>query len=210
MNDPNGLIGLIGFSGLSGLSGLSQGLQDAFGLNTGPQNLVLHQVVLRSIVTYVVGLAILRLGRSRFLARESAFDVVLAFILGSVLSRGINGASPFLLSLAASILLVALHQLFAWLSFRSQRFERLVDGTPDPVVRNGDIITKASQYHLLTESNIKAALRLKTHLEDLSRIEAARVEVNGEISFIPRHPPPARVLEIKVEQGVQVVRLELS
>jgi uncharacterized membrane protein YcaP (DUF421 family) len=191
------------------MDSLIQGLDHAFGLHVNSVDFTLLQVALRCVVTYLVGLAILRLGRNRFLARESAFDVVLAFILGSVLSRAINGSSPFLLSLAASILLVAIHQAFAWMSYRWPRFERLVDGEPQPVVSKGGLVAKASRYHLLTEANIRAAMRLKTQLEDLSRIEVARVECNGEISFIPHHPPP-RVLEIKVEPGVQIVRIEIS
>ena len=191
------------------MNGLLAGLDHAFGLHAEPKDFTLQQVILRAAVTYLVGLAILRLGRNRFLARESAFDVVLAFILGSVLSRAINGTAPFLLSLAASVLLIGIHQVFAWLSYRSQRFERLIDGTPDPVVTEGEVIESASRRHLLSEANIRASLRRKARTDDLSRIEAALVEVNGEISFIPRHPPP-RIVEIRVEEGVQVVRLEIS
>ena len=191
------------------MDGLFAGLEHAFGLHAEPKDFTMQQVILRAAVTYLVGLAILRLGRSRFLARESAFDVVLAFILGSVLSRAINGTSPFLVSLGASALLVGIHQLFAWLSYRSQRFERLIDGLPDPVVTEGRILESASRRHLLSEANIRAALRHKAQTDDLSRIAVARVEVNGEISFIPRHPPP-HIVEIRVEDGVQVVRLEIS
>ena len=191
------------------MDSLFAGLEHAFGLHAEPKDFTIQQVILRAVVTYLVGLAILRLGRSRFLARESAFDVVLAFILGSVLSRAINGTSPFLLSIGASALLVGIHQLFAWLSYRSQRFERLIDGLPDPVVTEGRILESASRRHLLSEANIRATLRHKAQTDDLSRIAVARVEVNGEISFIPRHPPP-RIVEIRVEDGVQVVRLEIS
>jgi uncharacterized membrane protein YcaP (DUF421 family) len=191
------------------MDGLFAGLEHAFGLHAEPKDFTIEQVILRAAVTYLVGLAILRLGRSRFLARESAFDVVLAFILGSVLSRAINGTSPFLLSLAASALLVGIHRLFAWLSYRSQRFERLIDGLPDPVVTEGRILESASRRHLLSEANIRAELRHKAQTDDLSRIAVARVEVNGEISVIPRHPPP-RIVDIRVEDGVQVVRLEIS
>jgi len=191
------------------MDSLFAGLEHAFGLHAEPKDFTLQQVILRAAVTYLVGLAILRLGRNRFLARDSAFDVVLAFILGSVLSRAINGTSPFLLSLAASTLLVGIHQLFAWLSYRSQRFERLIDGVPDPVVTEGRIVESTSRRHLLSEANIRTALRHKAQTDDLSRIAVARVEVNGEISFIPRHPPP-RIVEVRVEEGVQIVRLEIS
>jgi uncharacterized membrane protein YcaP (DUF421 family) len=191
------------------MDGLIAGLEHAFGLHAEPKDFTLEQVILRAAVTYLVGLAILRIGRNRFLARESAFDVVLAFILGSVLSRAINGSSPFLLSLAASVSLIGIHQLFAWLSFRSARFERLIDGTPDPIVIEGTINQRTSRHHLLSDANIRAALRREVHTDDLSRIHTAQVEVNGELSFIPRHPPP-RIVEIRVEEGVQVVRLEIS
>jgi uncharacterized membrane protein YcaP (DUF421 family) len=195
--------------GLNGLSGLSQGLGAAFGLHAELKDFTFLQVMLRSTVTYGTGLVILRLGRNRFLARESAFDVLLAFILGSVLSRAINGSSPFLLSLGAAALLVALHQVLAWLSFRSPRFERLLDGTPGTIVRDGKLSEEAARRHLLSLPNVVEALRLKTHLNDLSQVEEACVEVNGEISFIPHRPSP-RVVEVRVEQGVQVVRLEIS
>ena len=195
--------------GLNGLNGLIEGLETAIGLHAEPKDFTLLQVTLRSILTYGTGLVLLRLSRNRFLARESAFDVLLAFILGSVLSRAINGTSPFLLSLAATVLLVALHQLLAWLSFRSPRFEQLLDGMPARIVRDGKLVESTARRHLLSKLNIAEAVRLTAHLKDLSQVEEACVEVNGEISFIPRHPPP-RVVEVKVEQGVQVVRLEIS
>jgi uncharacterized membrane protein YcaP (DUF421 family) len=194
---------------MDGLAGLSHALATAFGLHADPKDFTLLQVTLRSMVTYLGGLVVLRLSRNRFLARESAFDVLLAFILGSVLSRAINGTSPFLLSLAASVLLVAIHQVLAWLSFRSPRFERLLDGEPHPVVRDGRLVEAAASRHLLSLSNVVEALRLKAHLKDLSQVEEACVEVNGELSFIPRRPPP-RVVEVRVEAGVQIVRLEIS
>jgi uncharacterized membrane protein YcaP (DUF421 family) len=191
------------------MDGLLQSLEWAFGLHAEPKDFTLLQVSLRSVLTYLVGLAILRLARNRFLARESAFDVVLAFIFGSVLSRAINGTTPLLLTLAASALLIAMHRAFAWMSYRWPRFERAIDGRPDRVVQDGKVITKNARAHLLNRANIEGALRLKTHLKELSEIEEACVETNGEISFVP-HRHPLRVVEVKVEEGVQVIRLELS
>lgn len=191
------------------MDGLFHSLEWAFGLHSEPKDFTLLQVGLRSVLTYLVGLLILRVARNRFLARESAFDVVLAFIFGSVLSRGINGAAPLLLTLAASALLIAMHQAIAWICFRWPGFERVVDGKPDRVVEDGKVIWKTASGHLLNRANLEGALRLKTHLKDLSEIEVACVETNGEISFVPRRHP-LRVVEVKVEEGVQVIRLELS
>jgi uncharacterized membrane protein YcaP (DUF421 family) len=191
------------------MDGLMQSLEWALGLHVEPKDFTLLQVCLRSVLTYLVGLAILRLGRNRFLARESAFDVVLAFILGSVLSRAINGTSPLLLSLAASFVLVCIHQGLAWLSYRSPRFEGLIDGQPDKVLSDGRLVPKIARRHFLSSANLEEALRLRAHLKDLSQVEEACVEVNGEISFIPRRRA-ARIVEVRVENGIQVVRLEIS
>jgi len=192
------------------MDGLMQGLEWALGLHAEPKDFTLLQISLRTPLTYLFGLAILRLSRNRFLARESAFDVLLAFMLGSVLSRAINGTTPLLLSLAASFLLIAIHYAFAWLSYRSPLFERFLDGQPDPVLRGGRLIRETLRRHRLSHGNLEEALRLEMHAKDLAHIDEAWIENNGEISFIPRQPPPPRIVEVKVEDGIQVVRLEIS
>ena len=93
--------------------------------------------------------------------------------------------------------------------FHWPRFERVLDGRPDRVVEDGKVIWRNARSHLLSRANLEGALRLKTHLKDLSEIEVACAETNGEISFISRRYP-LRVVEVKVEEGVQVIRLELS
>jgi hypothetical protein len=52
-----------------------------------------------------------------------------------------------------------------------------------------------------------AALRTQYKIDDPSRITIARTERNGEISGVVYGP---RVIEVKVEAGVQTVRIELD
>lgn len=54
---------------------------------------VLHAAV-RTVVVYVVSLVLVRLGNKRFMAQASAFDLIVAIMLGSVMSRAINGSAP--------------------------------------------------------------------------------------------------------------------
>ncbi len=44
---------------------------------------------------FAAALVMVRSGDKRFFARKSAFDVILGFMLASVLSRAINGSAPF-------------------------------------------------------------------------------------------------------------------
>jgi len=49
------------------------------------------QMGLRTLVIYAATLTLVRLASQRFLNKVSAFDVVVAIMLGSIMSRGING-----------------------------------------------------------------------------------------------------------------------
>lgn len=79
----------------------------------------------RAVIAYAGGLVLVRLGKNRLLGRTTAFDIILAFLLGSLLSRAINGGAPMVGSLAAAAVLVALHWGVALLTFHSERLDRL-------------------------------------------------------------------------------------
>jgi len=70
-------------------------LSDVLGLGVQPQNLNFFQISLRGIIVFIAALVMLRLGDKRFLSKRSAFDVVLGFILASMLARAVNGSSAF-------------------------------------------------------------------------------------------------------------------
>src|SRR5690348_8778006 len=52
-------------------------------------------MALRTIVVFAFTLAIVRLGSKRFLGEASPFDFIVGIMLGSVMSRAINGSAPF-------------------------------------------------------------------------------------------------------------------
>jgi len=184
-------------------------LQQAFGLGLDPKDYTLLQISLRALVVYIGGLLILRLGKNRFLGKETAFDIIVGFVLGSVLSRAINGNSPLFLSLAAAALFVALHRVSAYLSFRSHRFGRLFKGKPGLLIRDGRMVDEALAEHRLTRHDIEEALRIKGHLDDPAKVREAWFERNGEISVLPRSGEP-KVVEVRVHEGVQTVRIEIG
>lgn len=191
------------------MENLWEGVRWALGIDVAPQSFNTLQICLRAVLVYLAGWAILRAGGNRFLGRETAFDIVLGFVLGSTMSRAINGSSPILLTLVASALLVALHQLLAWASFRSHRFGVLMKGRPEPLIRAGKVIPESLRRHSLTQGDLEEALRLHAHLADPAKVEEARYERNGDISIVKKKGEP-RVVEVRVEPGVQTVRIELG
>src|SRR6266508_2874605 len=84
-------------------------VERALGAHVRAEDLTIPQIALRAILVFLVWLAIVRMADRRLLGKYSAFDVVLAVMLGSVLSRAINGSAPLWGTLAAATVLVAMH-----------------------------------------------------------------------------------------------------
>lgn len=184
-------------------------LSAVLGSSTDPDALTFEHMIVRAVVIYVVGLAIVRLGKNRLLGRHTGFDIVLGFILGSMLSRGVNGAAPPLPTLGAALCLVLLHWLFSSLAQHSDLFDELLKGRRSTLVEDGEVRSRVLQRSEVSEEDLREALRLSAHLESTDEVHRAYIERNGQISVVPRRREP-RVVEVEVREGVQTVRLELA
>lgn len=186
----------------------------ALGVDTPPQDFSTLQLCLRATLIYLAGWAILRIGGNRFLGRETAFDIVLGFVLGSALSRAINGSGALFQTIAAAALLVGLHHLLAWATFRSHRFGEIMKGRPEALIRDGEVIQEGLRRHRISPGDLDEALRLHAHVDDPAQVKEARFERNGDISIVKREKQEGksgpRVVEVRVKPGVQTVRIELS
>ena len=81
------------------------GLQALFGSGADPDDLGAGAMALRTAVIYALTLVLVRLSSRRLLAKPSAFDVIVAIMLGSIMSRAINGSAPLVPTLAAGAVL---------------------------------------------------------------------------------------------------------
>ena len=173
------------------------------------EGLNLWRMALRAVVVYVAAVAMVRVGEKRFMGKNTAFDVILGIVFGSVLSRAVTGNAPFFPTLGAGFALVCLHWAFAALAFHSDRFGSLVKGRERVLVRNGEVQRDNMRKSHISEKDLREALRVHGKITDPAEAESAHFERSGDISVIPGRREP-RVLEIRVEKGVQTVRVELA
>jgi len=160
-------------------------LENLLGLELEPGELGFLQVAVRAAIVFVTALVAVRIGSKRFLGRKTAFDFILAFILGSMFSRAINGSAPFFPTLVGGILLVLIHRLVAILGFHFPKFGTLVKGTDEIVIEDGRIRPEALQKNHLTEKDLLEDLRLKSHGSP-EEVKCARFEPSGDLSVIPK------------------------
>ncbi|MFG6500049.1 DUF421 domain-containing protein [Sulfitobacter sp. 1A13191] len=143
------------------------------------------QMSLRAVITFLYAILLYRVAPRRSFSNLSAQDIVLTVVLGSSLSRSLTGNAPLLPTLAATGLLVVLYVSVTALAPRSKVVSRLLKGRPITLVRDGEVDDEAFRKAHFGENDIAELLRLNG-LRDLSEVEEARLERNGQVSVIPK------------------------
>jgi hypothetical protein len=110
------------------IQALWEQIQALFGVGADAEHLGAVQIMLRSVVVYASTLALVRVASKRFLSEATAFDVVVAIMLGSIMSRAIDGSTPLHLTVLAGAVLLGMHWLFGVLAFHTDWFGPLVKG----------------------------------------------------------------------------------
>jgi uncharacterized membrane protein YcaP (DUF421 family) len=150
------------------------------------------EFVLRGVVVYVFLLVFLRITGKRQTGQAAPFDLVLLLILSNAVQNSMNAGDNSLVGglISASTLIVC-HVLLAQLTFRFARIERLIDGTPQVLVRDGQVNSALMRKELLSTDDLEAALRAGGCLH-VHEVERATIETNGQITVVLRRRDSAQ------------------
>lgn len=144
------------------------------------------EFVLRGVIVYVFLLIFLRLTGKRQTGQFAPFDLVLLLILSNAVQNSMNAGDNSLVGgLVSALTLIGCHVVLAQLTFRFGRLERLIDGTPQVLVRDGQVDTELMRKELLSTEDLEAALRAGgcLHVHEVAR---ATIETNGQITVVLR------------------------
>jgi uncharacterized membrane protein YcaP (DUF421 family) len=143
------------------------------------------QMSIRAVIIFLFGLVLVRLASKRVFGRWGAIDIILSVIIGSNLSRTMTGSAPFLETLAATTVLVALHAVVVWVAARVSWLGPLVKGKSCRIAQDGRFDPRQLKKHAVGDRDIEEAL----HFAGLARpdqVAEAWIERNGDISIIKR------------------------
>ena len=142
--------------------------------------------VLRASVIYVLVMALVRASGKRAVGQFTPFDLILLILIGNAVQNGINGGDNSLTgALIMATTLIALNYLVAFLTSRSARVERVVEGVPVVLARDGIVFEAVLRRELVSRDDFKEALRLNG-VGDVADVALALLETNGSISVVPR------------------------
>jgi uncharacterized membrane protein YcaP (DUF421 family) len=159
-------------------------IEKLLGLAAEPKDLTLLQISLRGLIVFVAALMMIRVGDKRFMPKKTAFDAILVFILASMLARAINGSAAFFPTLGGGFVLVLFHRLMAKLAFRWHAFGKLVKGTDEILIRDGELNKGNMKKNDITERDLEEELRLNGNTDSVKEVKEARMERSGEISVV--------------------------
>ncbi|MBW8463667.1 DUF421 domain-containing protein [Acidovorax sp.] len=144
------------------------------------------EFVLRGVVVYVFLLVFLRLTGKRQTGQYAPFDLVLLLILSNAVQNSMNAGDNSLVGgLVSTATLIGCHVVLAQLTFRYAWMERLIDGSPQVLVQQGQVDTDLMRKELLSTDDLEAALRASGCLH-LHEVERATIETNGQITVVLR------------------------
>lgn len=167
------------------------------------------QIITRTIIVYGVALGMIRLGKRRFLGGYTAFDILMGFVVGSILSRTITGGENLLSASVVILTLMAIHYLISYLTYYYSEASEMVKNKERQIIKDGEIDEVAMQESKLGKNDLLQALRQNGNVKSASEVDCAYLERDGSITVIPKKREP-EILEVKVEEGIQTVRIVVS
>jgi len=163
---------------------VSQTLSWIFGGDYPDHTLTIYQSAARAMIVYVLGLIFIRIGRNRLLGNITIMDGLLAIILGSVLSRAVNGSAAMTTTLSATGMIFVLHWCFTKWGARSHKIGRWMKGRPILLIEGGVINRPNLQRCHFSELDLIEQVRLASNLGEIAEVEQAYLERNGQVSVV--------------------------
>jgi len=138
---------------------------------------------LRATFIYFFLLVVVRILGKREIGATSAFDLIVALILGEVVDEVIYGDVTMLKGIVAISVVAVWHLANSWASYKNPFIDRLTGAAPTVLVREGKLLEKNLAHERLNEAELLSEIRMYG-LDDLKEIKQATLEPSGSISVL--------------------------
>jgi uncharacterized membrane protein YcaP (DUF421 family) len=143
--------------------------------------------VLKSVVLYIVMLVMVRVLGKRAIGNFTAFDLLVALMVSDMIGDIVFGGVSFAQGMAGILPIAAMEYAGSWLSVKKPSFDRVIEGSPTVVVREGELDRRGMNTERMTEYDVDAALR-HHGIDDRRQVRLAAVESDGHVSVLSYSP----------------------
>ena len=160
---------------------------------------ILLQIILRTVVVYLVVLAGVRLSGKREVGQMTPFDLTLLLLISNSVQNAMTGPDTSLAGgVVAAVTLLVLNYGIAELSGANRRFRRFIQGQPSLLVHDGEVIASHMAREHVSMDELQRALR-EHGISSYHDAALAVLEVDGSISCL-------KYDEIKPDANTHLVR----
>lgn len=143
--------------------------------------------VIRGVTIYIFLWLVFRISGKRTLAETSPFELVLLLIISEVTNQAMVDSDHSITNAFLLIItLTGMSVLLSILKHYSPRANRLLEGMPLPLVKNGKPLKENMDKARVDEQEILMSARYTQGVEQMEDIKEATVENDGKISVVPR------------------------
>jgi len=143
----------------------------------------LLEIMVRSVIMFVVVVVCMRILGKRGVMQLSVFELVMLLILGSAAGDPMLYKEVGILpATVVFIMVVALYRIVIFFLAQSRKFEVLIKGRPQYLIKEGIICIKEFRKEPLAFDEFYAELRMQ-NVSHLGQIRYAVIETSGEISL---------------------------
>jgi uncharacterized membrane protein YcaP (DUF421 family) len=148
-----------------------------------PQELMLTAG--RTFAVFALMLVVMRVLGKRTVGNFAAFDLIVALMLGEVVDEIIYGDVSFLQGTVAILVIAGAQSANAWLSWWDHGWDKILEGQPTVVVRNGALVEAGMRAERMNGKDVIAHLRGQG-IRDLREVDLALVEDDGSVSVLKK------------------------
>jgi len=149
-----------------------------------PGTHVVLEIVLRTMVIYLIVLIGVRLSGKREVGQMTPFDLTLLLLISNSVQNAMTGSDTSLIGgIVAAITLLIMNYLVAEVSGSNRRFRKLVQGQPSLLIHDGQVMTAHMAKEHVSMDELERALR-EHGITSYHDVALGVLEVDGSISCL--------------------------
>ncbi len=143
-------------------------------------------IVARAAFMFAFLYVLLRIMGKRELGQLTPFELVVMVVLGDLIQQGVthNDFSVTGAVLATSTF-AFLALVLSWITYLFPKAEKLLDGEPRVVIRDGQLLNENLRRDRITQREVESEMRL-AGIAEMQQVAWAILEPQGKISFIKK------------------------
>jgi len=143
-------------------------------------------MTIRTVIVYISIAIFFRIMGKREIGELSLLDLVVFILLTEIAAIGIeNHKIPLHEVTYPMIVIVLIQILFSFISLKSVRFRKILDGKPVFLIHNGKVLDKEMKKQRYTFDDLLLQLH-ENNIGDVRDVQYAILETNGKLSIFQK------------------------